>query len=96
MRTNEVLIAETMKMIYEITTAQNMPYPTKSLLRTVYLVTVQEYYKSKHKSIISVYRDYERIRILFWNKNRVRSECDLVDFKFENLYCYKAGQQLKK
>lgn len=91
-QTNEVLIAETMKMIYDITTAQNMPYPIKSLLRTVYLVTVQEYYKSKHKSIISVHRDYERIRILFWNKNRVRSECDLVDFKLENLYCYKAGQ----
>jgi hypothetical protein len=89
--TNEVLVAETMKMIYEITTEQNMSYPTKSLLRSVYLVTVQEYYKSKHKSIISVYRDYERIRILFWNKNRVRSECDISNFKFENLYCYKAG-----
>lgn len=90
--TNEVLIAETMNMIYFITTAQDLSYPVKSLLRSMYIDIVKEYYKSKHRSIISVYRDYERIRILFWNKNRVREECDIENFKFENLYCYKAGR----
>lgn len=88
----EVLVAETMKIIYSMSTEPDMSYPLKSLLRTIYFQTVQQYYKSKHRSIISVYRDYERIRILFWNKSRVRSECDLADFKFENLYCYKAGR----
>lgn len=91
-KSNEVLVAETMKMVYTITTSNDMSYPIKSKLRDITLQVIQQYYKSKHKSIINVYRDYERIRILFWNKNRVRSECDIENFKFENLYCYKAGR----